>query len=252
MSDYTSLLLGGKACTKEKKATALKVARKVKQAMKEGKPAYGKGHKSSSESSSSSESEEEEEEKKEVVGEGKKRGVKGMSYEERCKNLEKARATRMANLKKKVSGKGQYTQDYTDESQVNYRGSPLDMYYQIPEKQQEEIRHERGENVKGKGVRKGRGKGDAISEKMLEMARTGGKIRGADMSFMEHGVHAGMDMPSKEQFVRGGELIGKPGKNKYMEEMHKKPKNKDTIMDIPTAIKNLAVIASKFGLKLVK
>jgi len=249
MPDYTSLLLGGKACTKEKKATALKVARKVKKALKEETCAYGKGMSSSSESSSESE---EEEEKKEVVGEGKKRGVKGMSYEERCKNLEKARATRMANLKKKVSGKGQYNQDYTDESQVNYRGSPLDMYYQIPEKQKEEIRHERGENVKGNGVRKGRGKGDAISEKMLEMARTGGKMHGGDMSFIENGVHAGMDMPTKEQFVRGGEMTHKPGRNKYMEEMHKKPKNKDAMMDIPTAIKNLAVIASKFGLKLVK
>ena len=69
---------------------------------------------------------------------------------------------------------------------------------------------------------------------------------------MEHGVHAGMDMPTKEQFVKGGEMKHKPGRNIYMEEMHKKPKNKDTIMDIPTAIKNLAVIASKFGLKLVK
>jgi hypothetical protein len=255
MPDYSSLLLGGKACTKEKKHTALKVARKVKQAMKEGKHAYGKGHKSSSESSSENESSsesEEEEEKKEVVGEGKKRGVKGMSYEERCKNLEKARATRMANLKKKTSGKGQYNQDYTDESQINYRGSPLDMYYQIPEKQKEEIRHERGENVKGKGVRKAKGKGDSISENMLEMGRTGGKIRGGDMSFMEHGVHAGMDMPTKEQFVKGGEMTHKPGRNKYMEEMHKKPKNKDSSIDIPTAIKNLAIIASKFGLKLVK
>jgi len=234
MPDYTSLMLGGKV-------RGRKVLDKGKKAMKEEECNY---------ENNNSSSESEEEEKKEVVGEGKKRGVKGMSYEERCKNLEKARATRMANLKKKVSGKGQYTQDYTDESQVNYRGSPLDMYYQIPEKQQEEIRRERGENIKGKGVRKGMGKGDAISEKMLEMARTGGKMHGGDMSFIENGVHAGMDMPTKEQFVRGGEMTHKPGKNKYMEEKGKH--TRDTIMDIPTAIKNLAVIASKFGLKLVK
>lgn len=238
MPDYASLLLGGKA-------RGRKVVGKGKKAMKEEECNYENNNSSSS-------SESEEEEKKEVVGEGKKRGVKGMSYEERCKNLAKARATRMANLKKKVSGKGQYNQDYTDESQVNYRGSPLDMYYQIPEKQKEEIKHERGENIKGNGVRKAKGKGDSISENMLEMGRTGGKMRGGDMSFMEHGVHAGMDMPTKEQFVKGGELIGKPGKNKYMEEMHKKRKNKDSTIDIPTAIKNLAIIASKFGLKLVK
>lgn len=55
-----------------------------------------------------------------------------MTYEDRCKNLAKARAVRADNLKKgikpvkkvkKVKGKGQYNQDYVDESQVNYMGS---------------------------------------------------------------------------------------------------------------------------------
>ena len=83
-----------------------------------------------------------------------------MTYEQRCKNLEKARATRMANLKKgikktkKVKGKGQYNQDYVDESQVNYMGSPLDMYYEIPEKQADKIKSLEGENIKGGKMRK--------------------------------------------------------------------------------------------------
>ena len=106
MVDMDKKMKGGKQCSNERKDTALKVARKVKAAKKKSACAYGAG-----------------------AG-----GVKGMSYEERCANLAKARATRMANLKKKKMGGGQYNQDYVDESQLNYAGSPLDMYYKIPEK----------------------------------------------------------------------------------------------------------------------
>lgn len=217
MPNYASLLLGGK----------------VKKSMMKGKK---------EECPSSSESEEEEE----MMGEGqKKKGVKGMSYEERCKNLEKARATRMANLKKKkaVSGKGQYNQDYVDESQVNYRGSPLDMYFEIPKKDIKEIKAERGENI-GNGVRRKR-KGKMTSDKLEEMGMMGGKmgkngyeVKGGDMSFMKGSIHAGMDMPTKEEFIKGGK-------------MHSS-KNEEHQLNVPEAIKHLGMLANKFGLRLIK
>ena len=220
MVNYASLLLGGKVSRKSKKEECP--------------------------SSSSSESESEEEEQKEMMGEGKKKkGVKGMSYEERCKNLAKARATRMANLKKKKTGGGQYTQDYVDESQINYLGSPLDMYYRIPDKEVKELKEERGENI-GKGMRL-KPKGKMSSEKMKIMGMMGGKmgkngyeVRGGDMSFMENSMHTGMDMPTKEQFVKGGKM--KKASKKMPEHQ----------MDIPDAIKQLGMLASKFGLRLIK
>lgn len=137
-------MMGGKECTKERKETALKVARKVKSSLAKSECAYGRGA-----------------------------GVKGMTYEERCANLAKARATRMANLKKKKMGGGQYNQDYVDESQLNYAGSPLDIYYQIPEKQIRQIKEERGENVGGR-MRKG---GEMDADKLLEMGKTGGRMK---------------------------------------------------------------------------
>jgi hypothetical protein len=196
MPNYASLLLGGK----------------VKKSMMKGK-------KEECPSSSSSESESEEEEK-EMMGEGhKKKGVKGMSYEERCKNLEKARATRMANLKKKksVSGKGQYNQDYVNESQVNYLGSPLDIYYDIPKKDIKEIKANRGENV-GNGMRR--------------------KVKGGDMSFMKNSMHTGMDMPTKEEFIKGGKMNS--------------DKSEERQVNVPEAIKHLGMLAEKFGLRLIK
>jgi hypothetical protein len=216
MPNYESLLLGGK----------------VKKSMMKAKQ---------EECSSSSESEEEE-----MMGAGKKKkGVKGMSYEERCKNLEKARATRMANLKKKksVSGKGQYNQDYVDESQINYLGSPLDMYYRIPDKDIKEIKEERGENV-GKGVRR-KPKGKMTSDKLEEMGMKGGKmgkngyeVKGGDMSFVKGSIHAGMDMPTKEEFIKGGKMLSN--------------KSEEHQVNVPDAIKHLGMLAQKFGLRLIK
>ena len=141
-----------------------------------------------------------------------------MSYEERCRNLAKARATRMANLKKKksMSGKGNYTQDYVDESQVNYAGNPLDMFYETPKKQAEAIKELKGENV-GKGMRRKR------------------KVKGGSASFMENSMNLGMDMPTKQEIVKGGKM-----------------KSAEHQMNIPEAIKNLASLAEKFGLRLIK
>tara|TARA_R110000868_G_scaffold105239_1_gene289487 strand:- start:3122 stop:3631 length:510 start_codon:yes stop_codon:yes gene_type:complete len=159
----------------------------------------GKVKKSKKVESSSSESESEEEEK--MMGEGKKKKG-GMTYAERCANLAKGRATRMANLaKKKKMGKGQYNQDYVDESQVNYMGSPLDIYYQVPKKEALEQKRERGENV-GKGVKKSKG----IAKDMIEMGETGGKVK----------------------------------------------KEAEHQLDINGAIENLAMLAKKFGLRLIK
>jgi hypothetical protein len=200
MVKYESLLLGGKA----KKASCKK------------------------EESSSSESEEEE-----MMGEGKKKKG-GLTYEQRCANLAKGRATRMANLaKKKKMGKGNYTQDYVAESQVNYAGSPLDIYYQKPEKQRLEELRERGEN-EGKGMRKKKGKG--IGEDMIEMGQTGGK-RGGDMSFLKSSMNTGMSMPTEKQFKTGGKM--------------KKAKMAEHQLDITGAVENLARLAEKFGLRLV-
>jgi len=205
-SEEEEEMMGGKACTKERKETALKVARKVKASLAKSECAYGRGA-----------------------------GVKGMSYEERCANLAKARATRMANLKKKKMGGGQYNQDYVDESQLNYAGSPLDIYYQIPEKQVRQIKEERGENVGGR-MRKG---GEMDADKLLEMGKTGGRMKKGkglekDMEFVRNSNHTGMSMPTKEQFMRGGDI------------------SKEYPVDLHGAIKHLSELAQKFGLRLVK
>jgi len=222
MVNYESLLFGGDEHTKARKETALKVARKVKAAKKKGQCAYSGGK---------------------------------MTKEDRIKNLEKARAVRAANLakKKKMTGKGNYTQDYVDESQINYMGSPLDMYYLGDEKEMEKEKRERGEVSEGGKMKRGRKpkKVEQESEEEEELSEEdedeneGGRMRGGDMSFIKNGMHTGMDMPTEEQFQRGGKV----------KKAHKKV-NIENIrggsVDIPEAIRVLSVLASKFGLRLKK
>jgi hypothetical protein len=157
---------------------------------------------------------------KQVVGgkmkkEGKAKQVGGkMTYEDRLKNLEKARAVRMANLEKKKSsmkGKGNYTQDYVDESQVNYAGSPLDMYYLETKKEEKKQKKKRGEIGGGKLSQTDEMRIDAI---------LGGKMK-------------------------------KSMKKEIMEEMDDMDGGAMNY-DIPEAIRILAELASKFGLKLMK
>jgi hypothetical protein len=222
MVNYESLLLGGDEHTNARKETALKVARKVKAAKKKGQCAYNGGK---------------------------------MTYEDRLKNLEKARKVRASNLakKKKMMGKGNYTQDYVDESQINYMGSPLDMYYLGDEKEMEKEKQERGEVSEGGKMKRGRKpkKVEEESEMSEEEEMEGGKMcggkkmRGGDMSFMKNSIHTGMSMPTEEQFKRGGKI--KKGRKKVnIEDIE------GGAIDIPAAIKVLAVLASKFGLKLTK
>jgi hypothetical protein len=217
MVKYESLLLGGKECTQEKKETALKVARKVKKAKDKGAHAYTGGK---------------------------------MTHEDRLKNLEKARAVRASNIakKKKMMGKGNYTQDYVDESQINYMGSPLDMYYLGDEKEMERERRERGEVSEGGKMKRGRKPKKVEEESEMseqEMEMEGGKMRGGDMTFMKNSMHTGMDMPTEEQFKRGGKM--KKGRKKVeIEEIE------GGAIDIPEAIRVLSVLASKFGLKFAK
>ena len=144
-------------------------------------------------------------------GDGVRRCTGGkMTYEDRIKNLEKARAVRQANLKKKQKGKGQWNQDYVDESQINYGGSPLDMYYMGSEKDIQEERHKRGEI--GEGLKKKGRKPKKEQEEVIEI-QLGGKVkRGGDMSFMKNSNHSGMDMPTEQQFQRGGRLSKKKHK----------------------------------------
>jgi len=193
--------------------------------------------------STESESEEEAERNEEMKG-GKmhKKKVSGgkMSYEERCANLAKARAKRMSNLKNKKSGKGQYNQDYVDESQINYAGSPLDMYYVAPKKEQLKEKAQRGENT-GAGM----GEDKAIDTMMGGKVKRGRKpkmVLGGDMTFMKNSMHTGMDMPTEAEFKRGG---------KIMKEM-KMPKVNEFQIDIDGALQHLSMLASRFGLKLVK
>ena len=261
MVNYESLLLGGdimggdNECTLARKTTALKVARKVLKAQRAKQCAYGKGLEDS----------EEEEEmeggdnqctlarkttalkvaRKVLKAQRAKQCAygKGMTYEDRLKNLEKARAVRARNLaqKKGMSGKGQYNQDYVDESQINYAGSPLDMYYLGSAKEMEHEREQRGE-VAGAGRRKGRKpKVEEDSEDEEEMM--GGRLikRGGSL-------YIGMDKPTPAQFQRGGKM--KKGRKKMdIEELEGGAMEK---MNIPEAIKVLGVLASKFGLKLAK
>ena len=196
----------------------------------------GKMRSKKAESESESESEEEEMLEKKVKG-GK------MTYEDRCRNLAKGRATRAKNLlkKKEMEGKGFYTQDYVDESQINYAGSPLDMYYREPKKQAEAQRRKKGEMGKGLG-----------DMEAMEQLTSGGKVKkdkkvkSDDMRFMEQSLHTGMDMPTEAQFKRGGKMKKAVVKKAEV----KKPEEYE--MDITGAIQNLAMLASKFGLRLVK
>lgn len=191
-----------------------------------------------------------------LLGGGAKKqgGVKGMTYEERLKNLEKARAVRAKNLadkKKGMSGKGQYNQDYVDESQINYAGSPLDMYYLGSSKEMEHEKQQRGEI--GMGAKKRRGRKPKVKEMMEESEcdeeMEGGRMRGRGMEFMEHSMHTGMSMPTPEQFQRGGKMAKKGRKKISIEDLEGGAMGS---VDIPEAIKVLSVLASKFGLKLVK
>lgn len=205
----------------------------------------------------------------------------GMTHEQRLKNLEKARAVRAANLKAKKSapvaskkkamkGKGQYNQDYVDESQVNYAGSPLDIYYLADKSETEKGRRERGEVNHGKGVemeliskaggrlKKQKVKKEEASdvEESDEEEYTGGKMHKgmkssgrteSALAFMKHSNHSGMDMPTLKQIKTGGK-VKKAQKKIHIEDIDGGALN----VDIPDAIKVLAVLATKFGLRLVK
>ena len=101
------------------------------------------------------------------------------------------------------------------------------------------------ENV-GKGMRR-KLKGKMTSEKMEEMGMMGGKmgkngyeVKGGDMSFMKNSMHTGMDMPTKEEFIKGGKMHSM------------KVKSEDNQVNVPEAIKHLGMLASKFGLRLIK
>ena len=217
MVKYESLLLGGarkkKVCKKEDSSSSESEQEEMQEPM-EG----GKMHKS------------------------KKASVGKMSYEERCANLAKARAKRMANLKHKVSkisGKGQYNQDYVDESQINYAGSPLDMYYIPPKKEQTLEKEKRGENT-GAGMDTDKSAMDTLTGGKVRRSRKPKMLLGGDMTFMKNSMHTGMSMPTEAEFKRGG---------KIMKEM---PKVNEFQIDINSAINNLSQLASRFGLKLVK
>lgn len=247
MVNYDSLLLGGDECSLARKKTALKVARKVKAAKAKGTCAYGSG-----------------------------------LAEQRLANLAKGRAVRAKNLaaKKKQQGSGQYNQDYVDESQINYAGSPLDMYYLGTQEDEAKERKERGEV--GKGARRGRGAmyGCGIEEELT--SRAGGKLRKqrvrspspSDLEeddeleytgrgqkgrgdsvesarqFMKHSLHTGMSRPTDAQIKRGGKV-------KKHTKAHSKINIEDLDggalnVDVPDAIRVLGELASKFGLKLVQ
>lgn len=139
-----------------------------------------------------------------------------MTYEDRIKNLEKARAVRKMNLAKKklIEGSGNYTQDYVDESQINYAGSPLDMYYLGTEKQERKQKQKRGEI--------GGGKLSKTDELKIDEILGGRMTTKRKMKVKE--IEDEMDD------IDGGAI-------KY---------------DIPEAVRVLAELASKFGLKLSK
>ena len=198
--------------------------------------------------------------------------------------LARGRAVRAGNLekKKKMEGKGQYNQDYVDESQINYAGSPLDMYYLGDSKDIEKERKERGEVGEhtergeiGMGRRYGRGRG--IEEELTSKAgarKVGGKLRkqkvkspeasdveeedeleytvgklkkGGNMYFMKSQLHTGMDLPTESNFKQGGKV--KRGHKKIdIEDLEGGSLN----VDVPDAIRVLGELASKFGLKLVR
>ena len=270
MVNYESLLLGGyirggdNECTLARKTTALKVARKVKAAKRAKACAYGGGLEDSEEDEMKGGDNECTLARKMTalkVARKVKKAKKdkqcaysggGMTYEQRLKNLEKARAVRAKNLaeKKKMAGKGQYNQDYVDESQINYAGSPLDMYYLGSQKEMEHEKEQRGE-VAGSGKRRGRKmKVKEIEEDSEEEEMEGGRMmRGRGMEFMEHSMHTGMSMPTPEQFQRGGKLAKKGRKKMMVEDLEGGAMGS---VDIPEAIKVLGVLASKFGLRLSK
>ena len=216
MVNYESLLLGGDDMhTFARKETALKVARKVKASKRKGECAYGAG-----------------------------------LAEQRLANLAKARAVRAKNLaeKKKQQGSGQYNQDYVDESQINYAGSPLDMYYLGT--QEDEIKEKKQRGEIGAGARRGCG----IETELT--SRAGGKYLSPSgrtesaRDFMKHSLHTGMSIPTDAQIKRGGKV-------KKQTKAHRKINIEDLEggalnVDVPDAVRVLGELASKFGLKLVR
>jgi len=143
-----------------------------------------------------------------------------MTYEDRCANLAKAREAR----KNKKKGGEQWNQDYIGESQVNYAGSPLDLYYEMPEKQEKLLKEQRGEI--GKGMKRGKG------VKGVKDLKT------QSMKFMKESMHTGLDMPTEKQFKTGGKMKKASKSNEYQ-------------VDLDGAIEHLGQLASMFGLRLV-
>ena len=232
MVQYESLLLGGAMSEEQKQARLenLKKARAVRAKNLEGRPPK---------------------EKKKRVAKTMTEKDKDEQYLKRLENLKKARAVRAKNIaeKKGMSGKGQYNQDYVDESQINYAGSPLDMYYLASPKEMEREREERGEVGDERGEigmgakRRGRKpKVMEVEEDSEEEEMQGGRMRRGG------NLYTGMSRPTEEQFKRGGKM--KRGRKKMdIEELEGGAMEN---VNIPDAIKVLAVLASKFGLKLAK
>lgn len=195
-----------------------------------------------------------------MLGAGKKGN--GMTYEDRLKNLEKARAVRQANLAKKKKGGGNYTQDYIDTPQINYAGSPLDMYLLGDKEEMDKERRKRGE-IKGgsecsyakklTALKVARKVKNAKKKNMCAYGITGEEeeteeeedMEGGSMSYMKSGLHTGMDMPTEKQFKEGGRM-------KKMKMKKITPTLQMEEVNIPEAIKSLANLASKFGLVLNK
>ena len=178
-----------------------------------------------------------------LLGGGKKGGG-GQTREQLLANLAKGRAVRAANLAakkkggmhpKRVKGAGQYNQDYVDESQINYMGSPLDMYYLGSAKEMEHEKEQRGEIGMGAKRRGRKPKVEEIDED--EMVKGGN-------------LYSGMDRPTAEQFKRGGKIAKKGRKKIDIDDLEGGAMEKG--VNIPDAIKVLGMLASKFGLKLSK
>jgi hypothetical protein len=134
-----------------------------------------------------------------------------MTYEDRCANLAKARKARKM-------GAGQYNQDYVDESQLNYAGSPLDMYFNLPEDLKIKEKQKRGENIEKKGGRV--------------------YMRGGETS----------DMTATEMLKMSGAGVKSKVKGKVVQEINQE----EFPIDLDGAIEHLAQLASKFGLRIVK
>jgi len=142
----------------------------------------------------------------------------------RLEALARGRATRMANIKGNIKGKGYYNQDYVANGQVNYAGNPVDMLGVVHPKDHSKGNSSSDDDSEGLKLLTGQGKKKMSKEdkQCMRMA--------------------------KEEMMQGNGLTRPQKRNLKKSLASKERSNVDAL---PEAIQVLGHLASLFGMKMM-